>query len=111
MLCHRTGGQPVLPLPISPGSAHTNQSGYTRGIHYLLFLVEEGFGVCSFPLLWKAARSAQASWARPPRLAEWVPLSPGTVKAIPLTGSRVAEPVEFSHHIRGASKSLTGAGR
>lgn len=73
-------------------------------------LREEGFGVCLFPLSWKAAGSARASWARPPRLVEWVPLSPGTVRTIPRTGSQVSEPVEFSHHILGASKSLTGAG-
>lgn len=61
---------------------------------------------CVHFLSCKAARSAWAGWVRPPRLAEWVPLCPGTVKAVSLTGSQISEPIEFSHHILGASKSL-----
>lgn len=50
-----------------------------------------------------------STWARPPRLGGVGARSSGTPKTIPLPGSQVSEPV-FSHHIPGASKSLTRAG-
>ena len=63
----------------------------------------------SFALLW-SHWVIRGYLARPPRLAGWEPPGPGAPMTTPLLGSRVSEPVEFSHHILGAGESLTRAG-